>query len=111
MSVSSGAVGIEAGMVVLDIAVPTGFSPVDQSIRDMIDRQPPEQRKVKRYDVAGRKVILYIEDMAPGESLSFRFQARALYPVRAQAVTSSAYAYYKPALRGETLGGAMVVEE
>ena len=101
----------EAGMVVLDIAVPTGFSPVDQSIRDMIDRQPPEQRKVKRYDVAGRKVILYIEDMAPGESLSFRFQARALYPVRAQAVTSSAYAYYKPALRGEALGGAMVVEE
>ncbi len=101
----------EAGMVVLDIAVPTGFSPVGESIRDMIDRQPPEQRKVKRYDVAGRKVILYIEDMAPGESLSFRFQARALYPVRAQAVTSSAYSYYKPALRGETLGGAMVVEE
>ena len=101
----------EAGMVVLDIAVPTGFSPVGESVRDMIDRQPPEQRKVKRYDVAGRKVILYIEDMAPGESLSFRFQARALYPVRAQAVTSSAYSYYKPALRGETLGGAMVVEE
>jgi hypothetical protein len=49
--------------------------------------------------------------MAAGESLSFAFQARALYPVRAQAVTSSAYAYYKPALRGETLGGAMVVEE
>ncbi len=96
---------IEAGMVVLDVSVPTGFAPVMQSIEEMVVRQP----KVKRHDVAGRKVILYIEDMAPGESLSFRFQAQALYPVRAQAVTSQVYSYYKPEWKGESIGGEMVV--
>ena len=98
---------IEAGMVVLDISVPTGFSPVVASIEEMVAGEP----KVKRHDVAGRKVILYIEDMAPGESLSFQFQARALYPVRAEAVTSQIYSYYTPEWKGETLAGSMLVVE
>ena len=96
---------IEAGMVVLDIAVPTGFAPVQESLAAIKNKQP----KVKRHDVAGRKVILYIEDMSPNETLSFSFQARALYPVKAQAVTSSAYSYYNPELKGESLGGAIIV--
>ena len=96
---------IEAGMVVLDVSVPTGFAPVSESIERMVKGQG----KVKRHDVAGRKVILYIEDMAPGESLSFQFQARALYPVRAKPVTSQVYSYYNPERKGETIGGEMMV--
>jgi CD109 antigen len=61
--------------------------------------------------VAGRKVIFYIEDMKPGKSISIRFQARAQYPVRAQAVTSQVYSYYNPGLQGESLGGAISVAE
>ena len=98
---------MEAGMVVLDIAVPTGFAPVEESIVAMKNKEP----KLKRHDVAGRKVILYIEDMSPNETLSFTFQARALYPVKAQAVTSQAYSYYNPELKGESLGGEIVVGE
>jgi CD109 antigen len=64
---------------------------------------------MKRYDVAGRKVIFYIEDMEPGDSISFSFQAKALYPVRAKGVVSDAYSYYKPQWRGETLSGDMAV--
>ena len=41
--------------------------------------------------------------------LTLTFQARALYPVRAQAVASQAYAYYRPEWRGESLGGKIVV--
>jgi CD109 antigen len=67
------------------------------------------QPKLKRWEVAGRKVVLYIEDMEPNEQLSLSFQARALYPVKAQAVTSQVYSYYKPQWRAESLGGAMVV--
>ena len=83
---------IEAGVSVLDIAVPTGFSPDVESIRRLLEEQP----KMKRYDIAGRKVIFYIEDMGPGESVAFRFRARALFPVRAKAVSSQAYSYYRP---------------
>ena len=98
---------VEAGMVVLDVSVPTGFAPVSESI----ERMAQGQKKVKRHDVAGRKVILYIEDMSPGESLSFQFQARALYPVRAKPVTSQVYSYYNPERKGETIGGEMTVVE
>ena len=95
---------VQAGMVVVDIAVPTGFAP-DAASLDQLAKQP----KVKRYDVAGRKVIVYVEDMAPGDQVELQFKARALYPVKAQAVTSQAYSYYKPTWKGESLGGAVVV--
>jgi len=96
---------LKAGMVVLDVALPTGFAPVDASLVALSKQQP----KLKRYDVAGRKVILYIEDMAPNDTLTLEFKAVALYPIKAQAVTSQAYSYYRPDWKGESLGGAMVV--
>ena len=98
---------LKAGMVVFDVAIPTGFAPVEESVQRMVDGEP----RLKRFEIAGRKVILYIEDMNPGDELEFTFQAQALYPVKAQAVTSQAYSYYRPEFRGESLGGEMVVEQ
>ena len=92
-------------MVVLDVSVPTGFAPVAETL----DTAVSQQSKLKRYEVAGRKVIFYIENMLPGEQISLSFRARALYPVRAQAVTSQVYSYYRPEWKGESLGGAIVV--
>ncbi len=96
---------IKAGMVVVDISVPTGFAAVDESLAKLL-----EQHKIKRYDVAGRKVIVYIEDMEPGDKVSLSFQARALYPVKAKSSVSSAYSYYTPGWRGETLSAAVTVQ-
>ena len=98
---------IEAGMVVLDIAVPTGFAPVTDSIETLVE----ETARLKRFDVAGRKVILYVEDLLPEESITLEFAARAVHPVRAKATTSEVYSYYNPDMRGESLGGAITVEE
>ena len=96
---------VKAGMVVLDVSIPTGFGPVMESIQRMAESEP----RIKRHDVAGRKVIIYIEDMEPGETLSLEFQARALFPVRAEPVTSSVYSYYRPEWKGQSLGGGMRV--
>lgn len=95
----------QSGMVVLDVAIPTGFDPVAESLDSAVKREP----KLKRWEAAGRKVILYIEDMAPGAQIQVSFQAQALYPVRAQAVASQAYSYYRPEWRGESLGIPIVV--
>ena len=92
---------IEAGMVVLDVAVPTGFEPVRDTIESLVEGN----EKLKRFEVAGRKVILYIEDMSPGERLSFAFQARAKYPVRAKEVVSQVYSYYQAGATGGDAGG------
>ena len=98
---------VEAGMVVLDVAVPTGFEPVRETVGELVE----DNANLKRFEIAGRKVILYIEDMMPGETVSFEFQARAKYPVRAKEVVSQVYSYYRPEHRGETLGGAMTVTQ
>jgi CD109 antigen len=96
---------IEAGMVVVDISVPTGFAPVTESVIKAVE----SEKKIKRYDIAGRKIIFYIENMLPGEMVTFEFDVRALYPVKAKGVTSQAYSYYQPEMRGETLGQAVTV--
>lgn len=96
---------IQAGMVIVDVAVPTGFAAETATIESLLEQQP----KIKRYDVSGRKVIFYIEDMLPGQEVQLGFKARALYPVKAQAVVSQAYSYYKPEWKGESLGGALTV--
>ena len=95
----------DAGMIVLDVAIPTGFAPVDETLRTPVQEVP----QVKRREVAGRKVVLYIEDLGPGESLVLPFKARAQYPVRAQPVSSQVYSYYNPDWRAETLGSRVTV--
>ena len=100
-------IDIEAGMVVLDVSVPTGFAPVTESIVEVVDRED----NIKRYEVAGRKVIFYIENMFPGDKVSFDFQVKALYPVKAKSVSSQAYSYYKPEIRGETLSQELTVSK
>jgi CD109 antigen len=96
----------EAGMIVVDVSVPTGFDPVTDSIA-AITRQLPN---IKRYEIAGRKVIFYVENMKPGQQIAFSFQVRALYPVKARGVTSTAYSYYTPDIKGETLGPEVTVQ-
>ena len=92
-------------MVVLDVSVPTGFTPVTESIEAAVAKD----QRLKRYDVAGRKVIFYIEDMKAGDSLSLSFDVKAMYPVKAKGVASTAYSYYKPDIKGESLSNDIAV--
>ncbi|HLZ07832.1 MAG TPA: hypothetical protein VKT80_04540, partial [Chloroflexota bacterium] len=96
---------IRAGMVVADIAVPTGFALLPDTMRAAAS----QDQRIKRWDQADRKVIVYITDLAPGETLTFRFGAKAKYPVRAQPVVSQVYSYYRPDWRAEDAGQAVVV--
>ncbi len=96
---------MEAGMVVADVSVPTGFTAVTDTIAAAVE----EDAKLKRYEIAGRKVIFYIENMLPGERITFSFQVKAAYPVKAKGVSSQIYSYYEPNIRGETLGTEVTV--
>jgi hypothetical protein len=96
---------IEAGMLVVDVALPTGFAAVKESIDVMLKGQ----EKIKRYDISGRKVIIYIENMFRGDSISFEFNIKALYPVKAKGVESQAYSYYKTEINAESLSHDITV--
>jgi CD109 antigen len=95
----------KAGMTVVEVALPTGFSAVEESLKSLVQNQP----RLKRYDLSGRKVQLYLDDLEPDEKLGLEFKATANFPVKAQAVTSQVYAYYRPEWQGEYLGGAIEV--
>jgi CD109 antigen len=96
---------VESGMVVLDISVPTGFTPVIESVEAAVKNDA----RLKRYDVAGRKVIFYIENLKAGEKLSLTFDVKAMYPVKAKGVASVAYSYYTPDMKGESLSQDVTV--
>ncbi|WP_340819604.1 alpha-2-macroglobulin family protein [Methanolobus sp. WCC4] len=89
-----------SGMMIVDLAVPTGFSPVSSSLEAARDNED----KITRYEIAGRKVIFYIDDMQPGEVLNFSMQVQALFPVKAVVSESKAYSYYNPEVVAEVKG-------
>ncbi|MCD4820486.1 MAG: alpha-2-macroglobulin [Methanococcoides sp.] len=88
-----------SGMMIVDIAVPTGFTPVGSSLEAL-----KEDGTITRYEIAGRKVILYIDEMMPSEIMEFSLQMRAMFPVKAMVQESSAYSYYDPEVKAEVKG-------
>ncbi|MGM0770452.1 MAG: alpha-2-macroglobulin family protein, partial [Halobacteriota archaeon] len=88
-----------SGMMIVDIAEPTGFTPVPSSLEALRDGGT-----ITRYEIAGRKVVLYIDKMMAGEEMNFSLQMRAMFPVKAMVQESSAYSYYNPDVRAEAKG-------
>lgn len=93
------------GMMILDIAVPTGFAPVQSTLDQVVS-----DGLATRVEVAGRKVIFYVDDLVRGEELEIRFSVIALFPVKAKGGTSKAYSYYKPDVRTEAKGSNFEVQ-
>ena len=88
-----------SGMMIVDIAVPTGFTPVSSSLDTL-----KEEAVITRYEIAGRKIILYVDDMQAGEEINFEIQVKALFPVKAIVSESKAYSYYNPEVVAESGG-------
>ncbi len=79
----------KTGMVILDVSVPTGFEAVLASLDSLVS-----DGKVQRVELAGRKIVFYIDGLVRNQPLVFGFQVRALYPVRTDPAVSKAYEYY-----------------
>lgn len=80
---------IPVEMAVIDVAVPTGFVPDEESLKDV---------KCKRYEIADRKVIFYFDV----QSADFEFYAKPVFVVSSKApLVSVAYSYYNPSIKRE----------
>ena len=93
------------GMVIVDIGIPTGFGAVVSSLQKLTDSE-----LIQRAELAGRKVIFYIDGLNQEDSHSFTFQIVALFPVRAEAAISTAYEYYDASIQAYDLQQALEVE-
>ncbi len=79
-------------MALVDLGVPPGFTVLSEDLSRLV-----EEGVIARYELTGRQVIVYLEDIAYGEQVRFQYRMRARFPMRAQTPPSSAYDYYNPA--------------
>ncbi len=80
-----------ARMVLLDLGIPPGFAVQTDDLNALVERQ-----LISRYDLTGRQVIVYVENMSSEQPLTFSYRLKARFPLRAKTQQSAAYDYYNP---------------
>jgi hypothetical protein len=61
--------------------------------------------------VTARQVTLYLGDVKPGDVLTFEYNLKPRYPLRARTPASTAYEYYTPAHRAVSRPVELTVDE
>lgn len=97
--------GDSTGMMIVDVSVPTGFAAVQDSLDSLVENYD----EITKIEKAGRKIIIYVDDLPRGKELKFSIRVKARFPVKAIIQPSKAYAYYKPEITAESKGGNIVV--
>ncbi len=105
--------GLIANMMLVDLGIPPGFEVLAEDLSRLVEQGLGKEAGVRlsRFDLTGRQIILYLEDLAYGEPFAFTFRLRARYPVKAQAPASVAYDYYNPDMRAIARPQAVTVGE
>ncbi|MCC6456494.1 MAG: hypothetical protein IT328_16175 [Caldilineaceae bacterium] len=83
-----------AGMVLVDLGVPPGFTPLTNDLDALVDRGI-----IERYELTGRQIIFYLEDVPSGQMYELTYRLQARFPIRAQTPPSTVYDYYTPEQR------------
>ena len=84
-----------APMVILDLPIPGGFAIESGELDELVGSQ-----KIARYQITARKAIVYLRQLAPGQSLELRYRLRATMPVKVAVPAAQVYEYYDPSNRG-----------
>jgi hypothetical protein len=80
-----------AVMVVADLGIPPGFAVETGDLERLV-----ADKRIQRFEVTGRQIILYVENMQPKTPLEFTYRLRAKFPIKAKVPPSAAYDYYNP---------------
>ena len=80
-----------AKMVVIDLGIPPGFAVQPADFERLVTEQV-----VQKFEIAPRQVILYFDEIPARQTVTFEYNLRAKFPLRAQTGASKAYEYYNP---------------
>jgi uncharacterized protein YfaS (alpha-2-macroglobulin family) len=81
----------KARMTLVDLGVPPGFSVVAEDLDAAV-----KAKEISRYELAGRQIIVYLEEFTSKQPVTFKYHLKAKFPLRAQTPGSSTYDYYNP---------------
>jgi uncharacterized protein YfaS (alpha-2-macroglobulin family) len=87
-----------AQWVLVELGLPPGFAPVAEDLEALIAQSASQETQLKRYEVAGQSLRLYLENLSA--PVQFNFRLRAGLVIEAQTGPAVVYDYYNPALRG-----------
>ncbi len=93
-------------MALIDLGVPPGFTVLSEDLARLV-----EQGVISRYELTGRQIIIYLENLSSDQPVAFSYRLRARFPMRAQTPPSSAYDYYNPTQQTVKAPLEMVVSE
>jgi uncharacterized protein YfaS (alpha-2-macroglobulin family) len=86
-----------AQWVIVDLGVPPGFNVLTEDLDELIAQSASLKTHIKRYEMTGRSVILYLENMTG--TIRFNYRMKARLAVKAQTPASTVYDYYNPEVR------------
>lgn len=84
---------------IVDLGVPPGFEVVGEDLDALIAQSAHQVTRIRRYELTGSQIILYMENL--DYKISFEYRLRAKFPLRAQAPSASVYDYYNPEVSGQ----------
>jgi uncharacterized protein YfaS (alpha-2-macroglobulin family) len=82
-----------ANMVMIDLGVPPGFSVQPEGLQALV-----ENKTIEKFTLTGRQIIIYVRKIDANAALSFTYQLKAKFPIKAKTPTSRVYEYYDPAV-------------
>ncbi|MFP4344384.1 MAG: MG2 domain-containing protein [Anaerolineales bacterium] len=108
--------GSSVEWALVDLGTPPGFTALTEALQGRVnhDLDLPEDYpggRVKRFETTGRQLLVYLADLEYGEPLTFGYQLRARFPVKAQIPASQAYDYYNPDVAGTQTPTIITVTE
>ena len=103
-----------AEWALIDLGLPPGFAMQTEDLDALVTRYKdvPEDYAlptIKRYELTGRQIMIYIGNLSYGNPLTFSYRLRARFPLVAQTPASTAYDYYNPQVSGEAGPQTLVV--
>jgi anti-sigma factor RsiW len=93
-----------APMVILDLPVPAGFALDADALGELV-----KEKKVEKYQVNGRSVVVYLRGLEAGRSLAVNYALRATTPAKVSVPPARAYEYYDPDKQGTSAAAQMTV--
>ncbi|MBI4789726.1 MAG: hypothetical protein HY782_22065 [Chloroflexi bacterium] len=84
-----------ARMTLVDLGVPPGFTVMAEDFEALV-----KSKRIARYELAGRQIIIYLEEFSSKQPVTFAYHLKAKFPLRAQTPSSTTYDYYNPDVAG-----------
>ena len=95
-----------AEMPLIDLGIPPGFTPQTDALDAAVSAGT-----ISKYTLAARQIIVYLEKLGPGQTVTLTYGLKAKHPIHAKSPESRAYPYYNPERVSVSLPQEITVEK